>query len=314
MVSICIQSPGRMTTVQDSGRPGYQRYGMPVSGVMDAHSYRLANLLVGNHPGAACLEATLTGPEILFNCPCTIAITGADMDPRKNGQAVRLWESIDISGGDRLSFTGLKSGCRTYIAFSGGIDVPVVMGSRSTCLPARTGGMEGRVLKQGDELPLGKGKAFSDHPRFLFEEDRLQILTNPTLRIIPGPEVRRFGFEGIRNLLISAYTVSQHSNRMGLRLSGPAIPVVNGTADIISAGISPGTIQVSGDGQPIVLMADRQTTGGYPRIAHVASVDLPLVPQVKPGDTLRFREISLKTAQSLLLEQEERFEYLAGRG
>jgi biotin-dependent carboxylase-like uncharacterized protein len=278
---------------------------------MDYHSYRMANLLVGNHPGAACLEATMTGPEIHFNVPCTIAITGADMDPLLNGQPVRLWESIGISEDDRLSFAGLKSGCRTYIAVSGGIDVPVVLGSRSTCLPARTGGMEGRALRQGDELPLGKGKAFRNHPRFINEEDRLPLLTNPTVRIIPGPEVRLFGFEGIRNLLTTVYTVSQHSNRMGLRLTGPAIPVKNGTADIISAGISPGTIQVSGDGQPIVLMADRQTTGGYPRIAHVVSVDLPWVAQVKPGDTIRFREISLEKAQALIREQEERMAFLA---
>lgn len=313
MASIIIHSPGWMTTLQDMGRQGYQRFGMPVSGAMDTYSLQMANLLVGNFPGEACLEATLTGPEIQFTSACIVALTGADMDPRLNGKPARLWESLRISAGDHLTFGGLKSGCRTYIAVSGGLDVPEIMGSRSTCLLARTGGIEGRALNKGDVLRLSQRQPFRNHPNYIHEEDRTVILTNPTLRIIPGPEIRRFGFNGIRNLLISEYTVSQLSNRMGIRLSGPVIPVEKGTADIISAGTSPGTMQVSGDGQPIVLMADRQTTGGYSRIANVASVDLPTLAQLKPGDTIRFREISLDGAQKLMKDRADKMAMLASR-
>ncbi len=158
MPSVIIHSAGLLTTVQDAGRYGYQRYGMPVSGAMDTFSYELANLLVGNEPGAACLEATIAGPEIVFTDETTVAVTGADMGPHINGQGIPINTTVIVKQGDKLGFTGLKSGCRSYIAFAGGIDVPPVMGSRSTYLRAGIGGLEGRALRDGDELPLGEAK------------------------------------------------------------------------------------------------------------------------------------------------------------
>ncbi len=307
--AITILSPGMMTTVQDEGRFGYQRYGMPVSGAMDLFSYRAANLLAGNESGAACLEATLTGPEILFHARGIVAITGADMGPRLNGKPVSAWKTLEINCNDQLSFSGLASGCRTYIAFRGGLDVPVMMGSRSTYLRAGIGGLDGRILKAGDRLPLGKQTGV-----ILFKKLPVEFIpryTSPQkVRVIPGPEVIRFAFEGIRNFLVSDYTITPQSDRMGYRLSGPPLSLQSGTNDIVSAGISAGTIQVTNDGQPILLMADRQTTGGYTRIANVISADLPLVAQMKPGDVIRFSEITLGEAQNLLREQHRILELL----
>ncbi len=300
MSSIIIQSAGMLTTVQDKGRFGYQRFGMPVSGAMDIFSYRLANLLVGNDCDKACLEATITGPEIIFTAPAAIAICGADMSPEKNGTPLRLNRTIEVESGDRLSFGSLKNGCRSYIAFSGGIDVPRIMGSRSTYLMAGTGGFEGRALRSGDELPLGK----STHRKRIMEipGDMLPVYkTSQEIRICPGPEISRFGLEGIQQLLTTEYLVTGQSDRMGYRLSGNSIKHRSSNADIISAGISAGTIQIPGDGQPVILMADRQPTGGYSRIANVISADLILVAQMIPGDHMRFSEISIKEAQALYI-------------
>jgi antagonist of KipI len=304
MASIIIQSAGMLTTVQDQGRFGYQRYGMPVSGAMDIFSYKLANLLVGNNAQEACLETTITGPEILFTDKGAVAICGADMEPLKNGMPVSMNKTIEIKSGDRLSFRGLKSGCRCYIAFAGGINVPTVMGSRSTYLRAKIGGPGGRALKAGDELPLG------------VSEKRIRILEIPgklllpykssqTVRICPGPEINRFGPEGIQQLLTSEYVVTDRSDRMGYRLAGNLIKHKSLTADIISAGISAGTIQIPGDGQPVILMADRQTTGGYSRIANVISADLTLVAQMIPGNHIRFSEISIEEAQALYIARKK---------
>ena len=298
MSVIIIESAGLLTTVQDSGRYGYQRYGMPVAGAMDTFSLQLANMLVGNQHDDACLETTLTGPEIIFVKPGVIAITGADMSPCKNGKPIPLYKTIEVKSGDRLSFKKLKNGCRSYIAFAGGINVPLVMGSRSTYLRAKIGGFEGRALKAGDELPLGEtaGKIrIKEIPKEMIP----RYQSTQTIQIIPGPEVKRFKLDGIRHFLTSEYMVTDQSDRMGYRLSGNEIMQQSGNADIISAGISPGTIQIPGNGQPIILMADRQTTGGYARIANVISVDLTLIAQLKPGDRIRFREISLEKAQEL---------------
>jgi len=303
MASIIIHTPGLLTTIQDLGRFGYQRFGMPVSGAMDSLSLQLANLLVGNKPNDACLETSLIGPEISFNSLGLIAICGADMNPSINGKPIPLNKTIEVKEGYKLSFSGIKSGCRSYIAFAGGIDVPIIMASRSTYIRAKVGGFEGRALRPGDELPLGivNNKVKN---RIIPKELIPNYQSNQTVQIIPGSEVRRFGLDGIRNFLTSEYIVSDQSDRMGYRLTGPVIKHQTGSADIISAGISMGTIQIPGNGQPIILMADRQTTGGYTRIANVVSVDLTLIAQLKPGDKIRFREISLEKAQEQLLARE----------
>lgn len=318
MAEIIIEKGGMLTTIQDSGRHGYQRFGMPVSGAMDLLSLQIANTLVGNPcdepslvgniPGAAALEATLVGPEILFvgaseetsasfSSPTlfctTIAITGADMQPCINGKPIQMYTPIKVMSGDRLTFLGLKTGCRTYIAIAGGLNVPLVMGSRSTYLRAKIGGLEGRALKTGDVIPLGSFTNLADKnssQKITCEIPDYQ--TNRPIRIIPGPEIKRLDFEGIRTFLTTEYTVSANSDRMGLRLGGQPIHI-KGTKghDIISSGISFGTIQLPGNGLPIILMADRQTTGGYARIANVLTDDLPRVAQLKPGDKINFVEV-----------------------
>jgi antagonist of KipI len=302
MPSVIIHSAGLLTTVQDAGRYGYQRYGMPVSGAMDIFSYEVANLLVGNDPGAACLEATIAGPEIVFTDETYVAVTGADMGPYINGKSIQLNTAVIVKQGDKLGFTGLKNGCRSYIAFAGGIDFPLVMGSRSTYLRACIGGLEGRALRDGDELPLGEAKGkirISSIPGNLIPEYKHSQI----IRIVSGPEAQCFETEGLRNFLTTEYQVTAQSDRMGYRLSGEMIIHKEGKSGIISAGISAGTVQVPGNGQPIVLMADRQTSGGYSRIANVITVDLTLLAQMKPGDTLRFKELTLDRARQLLLDR-----------
>ena len=302
MATVIVHTAGLLTTVQDRGRYGYQRYGMPVSGAMDVFSLELANLLVGNDHGDACLEATISGPELEFTGSTWIAITGADMDPHLNGMGIPMNTAIDVRPGDRLVFRGLRSGCRAYIAFAGGIAVPPVMGSRSTYLRAGIGGLNGRSLMPGDELPLGEsvGKPrLKKIPEGLIHEYKHE----QTIRIISGPEAHYFEIAGLRSFLSTEYTVTAQSDRMGYRLSGEPIKHKEGMTNIISAGISLGTVQVPGDGQPIILMADRQTSGGYARIANVITADLTLIAQMRPGDIVRFREISMDNAQHLYLER-----------
>jgi len=307
MSEIIIEKAGLLSTIQDCGRVGYQRFGMPVSGAMDVYSLQLANIIVGNEPGAAAIEATLIGPEIFFSADTVFSVCGAGMTPFVNGKAVPMYADISVNGGDRLTFSALGYGCRAYIAFAGGLDVPLVMGSRSTYLRAKIGGLNGRALVAGDRIPLGTTDTYGISGIIARQQSQQQFhipdyQSEQPIRIIPGPEVKRLDFDGIRTLLTSEYQITGQSDRMGIRLSGPAIQIKTregrpGGHDIISAGISPGTIQLPGNGQPIILMADRQTTGGYARIANVASVDLTRVAQLRPGDKIRFQEISLKKAQ-----------------
>jgi len=292
-----------LTTVQDKGRYGYQRYGMPIAGAMDVFSLRLANLLVGNDENAACLETTFTGPEIHFTADGAVALTGADMGPAVNGIPVPINKTLKVTRGDTLSFSGLRNGFRTYISFAGGIDVPSVMGSRSTYLRANLGGFAGRAMVAGDELQLGETKGGireASIPEGLIP----RYQSGQTIRIISGPEVSRFTMDGIHSFLTSEYRITEKSDRMGYRLSGKSVTHTEAGADIISSGISRGTVQVPGNGQPIILMADRQSSGGYTRIACVISADLTLVAQMKPGDTIRFLEVTIDKAQEIFAERD----------
>jgi len=316
MATVIVHTAGLLTTVQDRGRYGYQRFGMPVSGAMDVFSLELANLLLGNDRGDACLEATISGPEVEFTVATWIAITGADMDPQINGQGIPMNTAIDVRPGDRLGFRGLRSGCRAYIAFSGGIAVPPVMGSRSTYLRAGIGGFQGRALMPGDELPLGELESLSPSDLLIRgatqRKPRLKKIPEglipeykheQTIRIISGPEAHYFEIAGLRSFLSTEYTVTAQSDRMGYRLSGEPIKHREGMTNIISAGISLGTVQVPGDGQPIILMADRQTSGGYARIACVITVDLTLLAQMRPGDIISFGETTLDLASKFYLDR-----------
>lgn len=305
---IRIHNQGFLTTVQDLGRYGFQQFGMPVAGAMDSHSLQLANFLVGNDIGEACLEATFLGPEIEFLSNALIAVCGGDTTMKLNDAEVEMNTSIRIEKGDALSFGMMKTGCRLYIAFSGGIDVPIVMGSKSTYLRAKIGGFNGRSLFVGDELKIGNPP---NNPQFrsLNSSNLLNIKSKQNIRFIVGSEVSRFTFEGISTFLKSEYTITPKSDRMGYRLSGPKIEHSNG-ADIISSGISSGAVQVPGHGEPIIMLSDHQTVGGYTKIANIISLDLPLLGQMKAGDSIRFTEVRLPEAQKLLIEHQQKMNAL----
>lgn len=301
--ALSVVEPGLLTTVQDLGRYGAQRLGIPVSGAMDQRSLILANLLVGNDPTAAGLEATLKGPELLALQESCIAVTGAEASPRLNGRPFPMWAATRVRPGDRLSIGQATRGLRCYLSVAGGIEVPQVLGSRSTYLPGRLGGMEGRALQAGDLLPAGS----QPRPLETIEGRTIRPELIPafsrevTLRVILGPQDQLFTPEGIAMFLNEPYTVTPQADRMGYRLSGPAIRHSSGH-DIISDGTALGSVQVAGDQQPIILLADRQTTGGYPKIATVLAVDCPLAAQARPGAWIRFQSVALSEAHRLLRE------------
>lgn len=296
-----IIKAGALTTIQDLGRTGFQQYGMPVAGAMDSRSLRCANWLVGNPSGEACLECTLTGSTIEFLTDSVIAITGAQIPVLINDKHQKQDRSLSVKKGDVLSFGTLEKGLRFYIAFAGGIDVPMVMNSKSTYLRAKVGGYNGRKIMDGDEISIGE---FSGRiKKKKLPKDILPLLeTSFTARILPGPEVNSFSFQGIKTFLTEEYVISPASDRMGYRLSGKPIEHLQG-ADIVSSGIPPGSIQVTGDGQPIIMMADRQTIGGYTKIATVFGPDISVLAQMKPGDRIRFREITLQEAQEIIRQE-----------
>ncbi len=298
---IDVVKPGWLTTVQDLGRHGYQRYGMPISGVMDRFAAIVGNRLVGNPDGAAVLECTLKGPELFFRDDTHLAVTGADLSPTLDGSDIPLWECLNVRRSGRLRFGTRRVGFRCYLAIAGGFDVPAVLGSRSTHCPSQTGGLDGRPLRAGDLLFGGPfdgdaerlvGRRLPDRlfPRY----DRSAIL-----RVVLDPRRELFGDAAASTLFHSVYTVAPQSDRMGYRLIGPPLPRA-GACHFISEGTVTGALQVPADGQPILLMADRQTTGGYPPIAVVISADLPFAAQLGPGDTVRFVSCSIVEAQALL--------------
>lgn len=304
MNAVKVISPGALTTVQDAGRFGFLQSGISVSGVMDSYSHRAANLLVDNPQEEAVLEVTLMGPVLEFQCSTRIAVTGAVMQPKLNDQPVPMWQTIPVGEGDRLSFSGIQGGCRAYIAFAGGLDVPVIMGSKSTNLKAQMGGFEGRMLKRDDVVPLkapsGEAKLWAAS-----EEWIPKFPTQITLRAVLGPQEDLFTEEGIASFLNTEYLVTPANDRMGYRLEGEEITHKAG-ADIVSDGIVMGAVQVPSSGQPIILMADRQTTGGYTKIATVVTADLPLLAQAQAGTKIRFEQVSVEEAQQLLHEFHER--------
>lgn len=284
---ITILRAGLLTTVQDEGRWGYQAYGMPVAGVMDRYAYRLANLLVGNRPGAAALEMTLRGDEFRFEQSCLVAVCGANMRPLLDGRKIDTWSAVQISPGSELHFDYAVAGCRAYLAVRGGIDVPMVLGSRSTYTRGRVGGLNGRALRQGDTLQIGTEAAVPAGPRKL--EDRFipRYEDHVQLRVLLGPQDDCFTPQGLETLFNSVYTVSTEADRMGYRLEGPVIEH-RGKPDIVSDALCQGAIQVPGHGMPIVMMADRQTTGGYTKVGTVIGPDLFKLAQAKTGDTISF--------------------------
>lgn len=300
--------PGMLTTVQDSGRHGYQKFGLTVSGASDPYAYRIANLLVGNVQSAAALEVTLMGLELKVLRPTIIAVTGADLDARVNGKPIPMWATVKAESGDTIKFSGCRSGCRSYLAVTGGIDVPVVLGSRSTDTVGLIGGMDGRPLKKGDRLRTGDATVQEDellrrrvHPGLIPEyPDQLDV------RVILGPQEDAFTEQGLETFFTSTYKVSKDSDRMGCRLEGPKIEHVD-DAGIISEGLFTGAVQVPQNGMPIVFLTGRPSVGGYTKIGGVISVDIPRLAQVKPGNTIRFHPCSLEEAHQLMREYERIF-------
>ena len=300
-MSVKVIIPGALTTVQDAGRYGYQSSGIQTSGVMDHKAYEEANALVGNTGGEAVLEATLFGGVMEVTADTVAAVTGADMEPKVNNVPCGMNRPVLLRAGDTLSLDMAKSGCRSYIAFAGGVDVPVVLGSRSTNMKCRMGGYEGRPLQTGDAFETG---LWGEEAAERYEEVRdrsfpAEAYTSPIeVRVIEGPQAEYFTEKGKETFYSARYTISDQSDRMGYRLEGEAIESVDGT-DIISDVIAFGAVQVPASGRPIVLLADRQTTGGYAKIATVCSFDIPRLVQGKPGDTVCFRRISLEEAQRI---------------
>ena len=293
-----VIKPGLLTTVQDQGRWGYQCYGVAVAGAMDIFALASANRLVGNPEGAAGLEMTVLGPTLRLHRETTFAVAGADLGVRLNGEPIPNWTCHFAQAGALLEFAGRKSGIRSYLAISGGIDVPPIMGSRATYLLGRFGGLEGRALKPGDRLPLLPPAVDSQNfaGRVFPEELRPPYRKNPTLRVVPGPFADFFSPEAIQALFSTEYTITPQSDRMGYRLQGE--PLRRGKQkELISCGLANGTIQVPPDGQPIILLADRQSIGGYPIIATLILADLPLIAQCAPGDQLRFSPVSIDEAR-----------------
>lgn len=274
--------PGALTTVQDKGRFGYQRFGIGTSGPMDEMAAAAANYLVGNDENAALLELTLAGCKLEFVSAGQIALTGADMGAMLNGSPVLRGRTVTVAAGDVLQLGFVKNGCRGYLAFGGGLAVPMVMGSRATNLKCGLGGIAGRALKAGDELAV-----FDQQPVAERQWEQPVYAAEITLRCVLGPQADMFTPEGLKTFFASEYVVSAQSDRMGCRLEGAPLQAINGT-DIVSDGIAFGSVQVTNAGLPIILMADRQTTGGYAKIATVVSDDLWKVGQGVPGVKVRF--------------------------
>ncbi|AIW84563.1 biotin-dependent carboxyltransferase family protein [Bacillus mycoides] len=311
-----ILHAGMFTTVQDLGRFHYQQYGVPVGGAMDKNALRMINMLVGNEENEAGLEITIMGPKLLIKKTTLLAIGGADMEPLLNGERIPLWHPILAEEGSMLCLGKAKSGCRAYVTFAGGINIDRTMGSKSTYIRAALGGIEGRMLKKGDYFQIGTGaEVASRFIQNLQEEKRIKtkwaICNNalpkykkhPILRVITDFEYDQFTEESIKSFFSKEYKVSNYADRMGYRLDGDVLNRVE-EIEILSSPVTFGTIQVPNGGQPIILMADRQTTGGYPRIGNVISVDLPLLAQLKPGDYVTFEKITMEEAAQLYIKQE----------
>ena len=301
-----VLAPGGYTTIQDEGRYGYQRMGMPVCGALDAFAFHAANLLVANSANAAVLEITVMGPRLEI-----MAVTGAEMGMTLNNQPLDVWKSFRVKPGDILDIQQVKSGCRAYLAVNGGIDVPEVMGSRSTYVGGNIGSYQGRLLKAGDIVKCGRATRLKGIRAMPFD----MIPSYPpeiVLRAIPGPQDDFFQ-EGLDVLFQSDFMVSTKADRMGYRLQGPKIGIRNDMPkSIISEPTMPGGVQIPPDEQPIILMVE-QSVGGYTKIVTVISVDLPKVAQATPGDTIRFERVSLETAHSLYKEQQKKIQNLAAR-
>jgi len=311
-MSIHVLAPGLLTSVQDAGRFGHRAAGVGVAGALDAYSLAVANRLVGNAADAAVLEITLLGPKLRFARAATIALCGAHIDAHVGDVELPGWRPIELPEGVDLQLGACRSGCRTYLAFAGGLAITPVLGSRSTDLRAGFGGFEGRALKSGDVLPLAAGddavasENLRISPWWIDPAPDLDLAGSVSVRILPGRDSVGEGMDWTA----ASYRVAAASNRQGLRLEGPALQAAD-RRERISEPVVPGTVQLPPDGQPIVLLADAQTVGGYPRIGQVIAADLPRLAQLRPGDSLHFQTVDAGEAWRLTCQQRQRLSRIA---
>ncbi|PIC69465.1 KipI antagonist [Sporosarcina sp. P16b] len=314
-MSVNVLNAGLLTTIQDIGRTGSQKFGVLVSGAMDSYSMRVANLLVGNEEREGVFEITLFGTMLQFEEDTLIAITGGDLQTTIDGIPVANWRPLIVKKGSILKFGFAIEGCRAYLAIAGGIDIPVVMGSKSTYLVAGIGGFKGRALQQNDHLSFGQLTESNDKVFTRIEQvgtpdwavphhPLISLASTQTIRMIEGTEYQHFDDASKQRLVSEPYVVTPQSNRMGLRLEGQALSLTE-KLELLSEGVTFGTIQIPPNGKPIILMADRQTAGGYPKIGQVITADLGSLSQVKPNAKLHFKLITQAEAERELIAKEE---------
>lgn len=324
-MSISILKAGLLTTIQDKGRYGYQKYGVVVSGAMDNFSMRLSNIIVGNHENEAVLEITLIGPEVKIKKGNLISITGADLSPTINGIKVPMGRPVYLNEDCILNFGTCVYGCRAYLSIAGGFDIPLVMESKSTYIRGAIGGKDGRALKKGDEVKIYKKNELSKkiiskllniksekiliYPKWYIKEAIFKNSEGNEIRVLEDRQFKDVSGECIEEFFTSEFIVDSKSDRMGYRLNGPEIKFKH-EIEMISEEVSFGTIQIPPDGKPIVLLADRATAGGYPKIAHVIYYDFQKLVQVKPSEKIRFKKITFEEAEELYLERERYLEDL----
>ena len=308
-----VTRAGFQTSVQDLGRTGFRQFGVSTSGALDPFALRVANLVVGNDAGAAGLEITLGGLQLRFEDDRSVAWCGGEFDVQIGSRSLPAGHVAHLQRGDELKFGRARTGCRCWVAISGGIDVPIILGSRSTDLRANFGGFDGRALCDGDRLSFREFRrsetaTAEDISSWAGPHDWVSPAKQyPVLRFVRGADWHRFTASSLQRFAGQAFGVSSDSDRMGVRLDGPELKRKEET-DLVSEAVAPGTIQVPPGGKPILLLGDCQTIGGYPKIAHVITVDLGIAAQLRAGDSVRFLEVSLQDAHRLLLERERDLE------
>ena len=302
MSTIVAAAPGLFTTVQDLGREGFGPLGVSPSGAADPISLRIGNRLVGNSEGMAALEMTLVGGAFTFEAAALIALTGADFGASIDGVSLPAWSSVEVQPGQTVAFGPSRSGARAYLCVQRGISVAPFLGSASTHVLSGLGGFEGRALRKGDRLEVGAGSPVV-RKRTLAPKMLERFQPRKVIRVVDGPQSDWFANSAWQTFCDGAFRVTEQSNRMGIRLEGPSIPL-DLSREMITEGVSLGAVQVPPSGQPIILFVDQQTTGGYPKIANVISADVHSLGQLRPRDVIRFERIEMSAARSLLLEQE----------
>lgn len=313
-MSVTVLKPGILSTIQDSGREGYERFGIVVSGAMDIFSLNLANILVGNDINDACIEITMLGPELKISKDTLIAITGGYLSPKLNGIRIENNRPIYIKKDSILSFGSAIKGCRSYISFAGGFDITKVLGSRSTYIRGNIGGINGRALVKGDIINITERTSISNRiiESLLMYKEKDDFIEagwfakslinynsdNQIIRVFKDQQYDLVERKSLYSFYKNSYVISQNSDRMGYRLLGDEIKFRE-KIEMISGEVSLGTIQIPPDGKPIILLADRQTAGGYPKLAHVIAADIPVLAQLKPGRSIKFKKVSIKEAEKL---------------